>query len=912
MAKLYPPNIGGTIPAFCRNSSGTVILTVPFSMNRAVARAEVAGFVLKLKTVNGTYLATINAVINNTTGTPYDIIDRMEVDFDVTNVTGLNLGQYYKVQMAYINQNNEVGYFSTVGVAKYTAQPQVSIKNLSFGKINSHEYQYTGVYSQLNGDPSEKMYSCRFKLLDEDENIIEDSGDIIHNTMNDDLRYESHEVFTISRDLSSEKSYYIIFTVTTNNELTISTPRYRIMQRRSINPEIIVDLKAELNYDNGYIKLTMNNEKDSIISGTFLIARACSKDGYVWEEFKRFDMQSMVPSMWSLMDCTLEQGVTYKYSLQQYNNNGVYSDRIVSNECYADFEDAFLYDGEKQLRIRFDPKVSSFKNDLLESKVETIGSTHPYILRNGNVNYKEFPIAGLISYQMDEDGLFCSKRTLGISANITDLTSENIKAERVFKLKALEWLTDGKAKLFRSPTEGNYIVRLLNVSLSPNDTLGRMLHSFSATAYEVAKFNTQSLGDYGLIDPAENLTTQTRWASVDLREFYIKLKADADANKKPLGNKLGPINTRQIYSVTFTDMMPGSIVYIGDTSIEIGVTGAYIIESSSPITYLGVDNFSAQQGGICTYSYQTKTVNVFSTITEVEVEDIPCKQIIGQDYLYKANDLISSLTDTRTHILQVPFGRFIKRTVKDIYIDIDNPKDVYIGIKDCNYYWDMDCKDMIDEFDPLTLYHVRCHRTAGSRQNFLNEGYYVDANKDVFAPYTDFIIDGNHPKELIKITNDIFYLEIGEEIIDLDETEKYILKDVDNYSLKIKPHLGVISEISYSRQIAKYSFEEEQATNEVYDAVYKAKQDYNKKASDYERNILGGVNADSNYLVDGVSYDFRIIIGNKTPEVLLAEAKNRDIGIKGLKKIVDDKYNYYIKCLDAAIKYYKKINGLVE
>ena len=80
MAKLYPPNIGGTIPAFCRNSSGTVILTVPFSMNRAVARAEVAGFVLKLKTVNGTYLATINAVINNTTGTPYDIIDRMEVD----------------------------------------------------------------------------------------------------------------------------------------------------------------------------------------------------------------------------------------------------------------------------------------------------------------------------------------------------------------------------------------------------------------------------------------------------------------------------------------------------------------------------------------------------------------------------------------------------------------------------------------------------------------------------------------------------------------------------------------------------------------------------------------------------------------------------------------------------------------
>ena len=106
MAKLYPPNIGGTIPAFCRNSSGTVILTVPFSMNRAVAWAEVAGFVLKLNTVIGKQVATSNAVMTNTTGTPYDIIDRMEVDFDVTKVTGLNVGQYYKVQMAYINQNN--------------------------------------------------------------------------------------------------------------------------------------------------------------------------------------------------------------------------------------------------------------------------------------------------------------------------------------------------------------------------------------------------------------------------------------------------------------------------------------------------------------------------------------------------------------------------------------------------------------------------------------------------------------------------------------------------------------------------------------------------------------------------------------------------------------------------------------
>ena len=53
--KLYPPNIEGTIPAF----SGTTMV-VPFSLNRAVSKNEIAGFVIKIKTVQGsTLLGTI-------------------------------------------------------------------------------------------------------------------------------------------------------------------------------------------------------------------------------------------------------------------------------------------------------------------------------------------------------------------------------------------------------------------------------------------------------------------------------------------------------------------------------------------------------------------------------------------------------------------------------------------------------------------------------------------------------------------------------------------------------------------------------------------------------------------------------------------------------------------------------------
>jgi hypothetical protein len=42
----------------------------------------------------------------------------------------------------------------------------------------------------------------------------------------------------------------------------------------------------------------------------------------------------------------------------------------------------------------------------MESKVDTIGSKYPFVFRNGNVGYKEFPISGLISFLTDENKLF--------------------------------------------------------------------------------------------------------------------------------------------------------------------------------------------------------------------------------------------------------------------------------------------------------------------------------------------------------------------------------------------------------------------------------------------------------------------------------------------------------------------------
>jgi hypothetical protein len=50
--------------------------------------------------------------------------------------------------------------------------------------------------------------------------------------------------------------------------------------------------------------------------------------------------------------------------------------------------------------------------------------------------------------------------------------------ERRFRNEVLKWLNNGEPKVFRSPTEGNFIVRLMNVSLTPDEKLGRMIYTF--------------------------------------------------------------------------------------------------------------------------------------------------------------------------------------------------------------------------------------------------------------------------------------------------------------------------------------------------------------------------------------------------------------------------------------------------
>ena len=151
-------------------------------------------------------------------------------------------------------------------------------------------------------------------------------------------------------------------------------------------------------------------------------------------------------------------------------------------------------------------------------------------------------------------------------------------AERRMKLAVLDWLTDGKPKLFRSPSEGNYQVRLMNVSLTPDDKLSRMIHTFSATCYEVGDPTVAALRENGVVVDRE------------IKVATVAKTTQVDTNSS--GTFSAPMRSAQIQNVD-----PGTTITYDGNDYMVGATGTLNIDA--PGANLA---YPAVPGGSVTYS----------------------------------------------------------------------------------------------------------------------------------------------------------------------------------------------------------------------------------------------------------------------------------------------------------------------
>lgn len=872
MGKLYPPVIEGTLPAFY-SENGVVKITIPFFMNRAVSYSQVGGFELRIKTVqNGSYLYTVQTY----NPAHYELEDsgNLHVTFYLDDKDNkLKIGQFYKIQLAYIyideamkkqflnayyagfidldtfsakmKEYQIIGYYSDAAVAKYTTKPKLYINNLRKGFINAYTNSYTGCYDQTDQDITEKVYTYRFDVYTE-EGLCWSSGELLHNSSLDTNVNFSQDLYELNIDVIEKKVYYIQYTITTNNGLTLSTSKYKLMHRELIGPQLNVDLIATLNFDNGYIDVSVKSIPDDyglpkLVTGAFILLRADKDSAFSkWEEMTRFKLNNENPKDNTILfrDCLFEQGKTYIYALQQYSDNNLYSSKIYSNEIVGDFEDAFLFDGKRQLKLRYNPKMTKFTNTRLEQKQDTIGGKYPFIFRNGQVNYHEFPIGGLISYFMDEANLFLSKYDLITEEKTIDYTTENLAQERLFKMSVLEWLNNGQPKVFRSPEEGNFIIRLLKISLSPENKLGRLLHNFNGTAYEIADYTHENLRNLGFLSTGLIDNTVLSYGTLELKDYQ------PDAILNSLSSK--------VLSARFSDMIPGEKVLITfadntQETIVIGKTGNYFLENLDvPISSIvipkryervkipdpeQVENYYVFQNekfiqadlsgtefqwalmptmhsfidnklvyyqvvnnpltGLLTYSYETTMENTFEGINKVEINDCTIKQFIGNHNIYKAINNIDEDLDVinpREKVIDYYQMRISVRPVEKFeFIEADMIK-----------YFSSEIQ--LNTQHPFTLYY-----------NITDNRYYdfnAQESEEFYNPY--IIING----EKIVITHDT--------TINLEQ--------IDNI-YQIESGNGVVVEIIYQTRITDYLIE---YTNEL---LFKAKTAYESAVKDYEEKL---------------------------------------------------------------------------
>ncbi len=841
MAKLYPPIINGTLPAFYSEIVGAnreIKITIPFTMNRAVSPIQVKGFALRIKTVqNSTYLYTAQVKQSEhfvMEGSPWVTFilnssnNSMERDLLLRS---LKVGLFYKFQLAYINQNDEIGHFSSVGIGKFTTKPIVRIENLNSSMSNIHHYNYTGIYEQQDGDFTEKVYTYQFNIYDNKDNIIATSGEQIHNATNDTELNFSYDIYNYYQDLSENDIYKIQYSVITNNGLSVSSPRYRIIRRETIEPDIVASLIATSNFDDGYITVKLKGQKNSkgeemTANGAFILSRSDEESNFTkWEEVFRFKIMEKKPSeVLDWKDFTAIQGRKYKYAIHQYNNNYLYSNKIISNTVLSDFEDTFLYDGERQLKIKYNPKIGNIKTNISEQKTDTLGSKYPFFFRNGNVNYKEFTISGLISYFMDNESFFLSKDEFFVDEYTTNHTSNNLANERIFKLKVLEWLNNGQPKLYRSPGEGNYIVRLMKVTLNPENKLGRMLHSFNGTAYEIKEYNYENLGTYNFLHlvKEEDMKYQF-WKTVNF--------SDKDSN----GNNIYKLGQNLLdyptYNISLSDMRPGQLVHLifeggRKETIMIGITGAYKTKSAIPIISIILDNTNLKYqdeiediylNGSMIYNYYTTWNNKFKLISNIQVEDVISSQFIGtnpqQDILKSMDHIYYNgewIKNPKIEVLKFYNLKSWKRTIEDVVKQGEN------------YYKDQEQNPLLKQnTNDFILYRIGEYLDTGIL-------YKPDQINYKFEPrgYQDFC--NNISYSLENYDSSVY---INGEKINLDLIDKIELKD-NNIPLSLSNGNGVVTEISYQIKITDFNIED----NSYY-PVYIKKREYLSLIDKFKRYL---------------------------------------------------------------------------
>lgn len=534
---LYPPIVDTYVPAFLADSgTDKDICRIYFTLSQFNTMTDIANVQVTVRS-QYTNLSVLDKskypseimITNIQEDTTKTSDDKYYIELNKTDIQGgkFEINQYYKVQMRFTHKDAPAApsnqaldawlaanidlfsEWSTVCLIRGISTPQLAVSGFTIegGNISWANYNPTiyGAVRFANEEETEKLKSYQVKLY-HNGNLLTDSGIQYTNTNNDPNSF----TYTFKYNFIAGETYsFTIECVTLNLYSALATYEFSVAKEE--NEILDMSFSATTDEENGRIILSIKkSEVTDGFTGELVLRRASSNTNFtIWEDLKTYTYNGEANIKETFNDMTIESGVWYKYYIQKRSKGVAASTKYIKTPLMIIFDDMFLTTKDRQLKIKFNPTVSSFKRTIQESRTDTIGSQFPLIRRNGYANYAQFPIGGLISFQIDESELFTSLEEL-FGDNLKLYTSHNNKNritaandivyEKLFKDKVIEFLYSEQPKLFRSATEGNFLVKVMDASFSPNATLGRRIVSFTATAYEIAECTIENFKKYDILE----------------------------------------------------------------------------------------------------------------------------------------------------------------------------------------------------------------------------------------------------------------------------------------------------------------------------------------------------------------------------------------------------------------------------
>lgn len=553
---LYPPILESSYPAFVATEDA--VCRIYFSLSKFNASSDFKCAHIAIAK-QGSGLNVVNKADDEINGVYRSAGIILNVDpIKVSNeenlyyveiknedlANGWQIGWIYKIQLrlssvyftnddlgqtAWLNANgNNFSEWSTIATIKAIGPVSFSIANYKYNstidtyEATIEELDFVGEYQ--NVDSSENLYSYRIKLFDEFNNLLEDSGILYSNKY-----YNINQIsYSFKTEPENQKTYLVNLSYETINQYVNYITFTLTIERAEEDSTNIILLSAENDKNNIMLNLsTVSQEEEEGRIGLKLysdstaetldvmIRRADSRDNFqTWTDIKHLTFNGENVNNYPIVyDYTAESGVWYKYGIQKYVKTGNSVSRgplnIVTNPIMRDYNYTFLLgENNQQLKLQFNNNLNNYKVNLNEAKSITLGGQYPFIIRNGATNYKTFSLSGIISFNMDENGLFFTKEQAYKFEEIAKLyanynTVHGISHydyifEHEFREEVIKFLHSDKPKLLKSPTEGNILVRLMDINLTPNQQLSRIIYEFSSNANEIAAPTMENYYKYNL------------------------------------------------------------------------------------------------------------------------------------------------------------------------------------------------------------------------------------------------------------------------------------------------------------------------------------------------------------------------------------------------------------------------------